>query len=123
MRNILNACFVLPLFALFACSGNVEHPTRMIFVDSTPQGAEIIVNSFSIGKTPLSIEVESTEDGYFAKRTQISAIAQSPELFTQVLSYPPYSPANPALSEVPENIIFDMTTSAAQKEQKKEVEK
>ena len=117
MKNFFKAFLLLPLLAFSACSSEVENPTRMIFVDSIPQGAEVIVNSFSLGKTPISIEVEATDDGYFPKRTQITAIAQSKELFTQVVSYPPYSPANPALSEIPETITFDMRTSAAQKQQ------
>lgn len=123
MKIFKNICLLLGLIALFGCASETEKPTRLILVNSNPQGAQIILNSFAIAKTPVSIEVESTDDGYFVKRTQITAVAQSPDLFTQVLSYPPYSPSNPAISEIPESITFDMTTSAAQQEQAKEANK
>ena len=123
MKAILNTSLLFAIFAVLGCASELEHPTRMIRIDSTPQGAQIIVNSFAMGKTPMSLEVEATDDGYFAKRMQITAVAQAPELFTQVLSYPPYSPSNPSLSEIPESINFDMTTSPAQKESQKEAQK
>ena len=123
MKAVLNTSLLFAIFAMLGCAYETEHPTRMIRIDSNPQGAQIIVNSFALGKTPLSIEVEATDDGCFAKRTQITAVAQEPDLFTQVLSYPPYSPANPSLSEIPESINFDMTTSPAQKESQKEAQK
>lgn len=116
-RNIVLAAVCA---MVLGCASEGQKPTRIILVDSTPQGAQVIVNSFAIAKTPVSVEVEATEDGYFVKRTQITAVAQSPDLFTQVASYPPYSPSNPAISEIPEKITFDMTTSAAAQEKAKE---
>ena len=68
----------------------------------------VAINGVNVGKTPLSVESETNEQGCFIRQTTITAIPQEAKLHTQVKSFPAYNPSNPDLSLVPEKIIFNM---------------
>lgn len=109
MKKIL-ALSLIPLF-LSACASKDEIQTRTVLIKSEPEGATIVVNNFSMGKTPFSIEFESNEFGSFVKKQLIVALPQNAELYTQTISYPAYTPLNQLQSKIPEVIIFNMTKS------------
>ncbi len=86
--------------------------SRQIKIVSVPSGAPIVVDGLKVGKAPISLGVESTEDGFFPRKTVITAIPQSDKLHTQVVSFPPFRPDDPEKSRIPEQITFDMTKGA-----------
>lgn len=88
--------------------------SRQIEIRSVPSGAPIVVDGLKMGKAPLSVGVETTEDGCFARKTVITAIPQDESLHTQVVTFPAFRISDPEKSRVPEKIIFDMTKSPAQ---------
>lgn len=116
MTKISQAALLAAAFALAGCETS---GTRMIRITSEPEGAPIIVDTLPLSKTPISLEVESTEDGCFTRAVSITALPQSPELHTQVVSYPAYSPSNPEPSRIPEEIHFNMRVSPAAEAAKK----
>ena len=79
-----------------------------------PSGAPIVVDGLRMGKAPLSLGVETTEDGCFVRKTVVTAIPQDESLHTQVVTFPAFRISDPEKSRVPEKIIFDMTKSPAQ---------
>lgn len=83
--------------------------SRQIRIDSNPQGASVIIDGFKLGKTPIEVGVETTEDGCFVKKTAITLIPASEKNFTQVETFPGYRKAAPEESVVPERIFFDLT--------------
>ncbi len=88
--------------------------SRQIEIRSVPAGAPIVVDGLKMGKAPLSVGVETTEDGCFVRKTVITAIPQDESLHTQVVTFPAFRISDPEKSRVPEKIIFDMTKSPAQ---------
>ncbi len=120
--------YMLAVFSAFAallcaCSGPDRFDkTRIMQIDSVPRGAPIVINGVNVGKTPLSVESETNEQGCFLRQTTITAIPQEAKLHTQVISFPAYNPANPDLSLVPEKITFNMFKNPSE-ENNVEVEK
>lgn len=111
MRKIYTI-FLLPAFLLFACSTPDRlNETRVLSIQSLPEGAPIIVNGLNLGEAPLEIEFETNEFGCFAKPALITALPQKADLNTQVVSFPAYSQNAPEKSAVPEKIVFDMKKS------------
>lgn len=103
------AVFSVLVALLCACTeADRFDKTRIMQIDSVPQGAPIVINGVNVGKTPLSVESETNEQGCFIRQTTITAIPQEAKLHTQVKSFPAYNPSNPDLSLVPEKIIFNM---------------
>ncbi len=108
MKNILLSIFTLLLLA--GCeSSDKDRFSRQLRIESVPMGATVIVDGFKLGKTPLEIGVETTEDGCFVRKTAITIIPISEKHFTQVETFPTYRKANPEASKVPEKIVFDLT--------------
>ena len=113
--------FFAPIIAaatlLFVCGCETKDRdvfSRQIEIYSVPAGAPIVVDGLKMGKTPMSIGVETTEDGYFVRKTVITAIPQEETLHTQIASFPPYRVSDPEKSRVPEKITFDMTKAPEQ---------
>ena len=95
---------------LAACvSEDKEKFSRQLRIESVPEGAAVIVDGFKLGKTPMEIGVETTEDGHFVRKTTITLIPASEKHFTQIETFPAYRKANPQGSEVPEKVVFDLT--------------
>ena len=88
--------------------------SRQIYIDSAPAGTPIVVDGLRLGKTPLSIGVETNENGCFVRKTVITAIPSDSAMHTQIVSFPPYRIDDDGKSEVPETIFFDMSKSPAQ---------
>ena len=104
--------FIIPLvlLGLTACnSEDKEIYTRVMKIESIPAGAPIVVDGLRIGKTPVSLDVETNEYGCFVRKTVVTAIPHQSSLQTQVKTFPAYTLSDPAKSEVPEKIIFDLT--------------
>ncbi len=104
---------LIPIFTLCAflcaCSSDIrEDNTRITKIESIPTGMNIIVNGMNVGKTPLSLESETNEEGCFVRQITITALASSAELHTQVKSFPAFTPTNMDKSLAPEKIIFNM---------------
>ena len=102
---------------LFGCGCETKERdlfSRQIEIRSVPAGAPIVVDGLKMGKAPLSVGVETTEDGCFVRKTVITAIPQDESLHTQIVTFPAFRISDPEKSRVPETIIFDMTKSPAQ---------
>lgn len=102
---------------LFVCGCETRERdlfSRQIEIRSVPAGAPIVVDGLKMGKAPLSVGVETTEDGCFVRKTVITAIPQDESLHTQIVTFPAFRISDPEKSRVPETIIFDMTKSPAQ---------
>ena len=102
---------------LFVCGCETKERdlfSRQIEIRSGPAGAPIVVDGLKMGKAPLSVGVETTEDGCFVRKTVITAIPQDESLHTQIVTFPAFRISDPEKSRVPETIIFDMTKSPAQ---------
>ncbi len=82
--------------------------SRNIAIESVPSGAQIIIDGLKMGKTPIGVGVETTEDGYFVRRTSITAVPEGEKLNTQVVTFPAHNPNNSDKSWVPAKIIFNM---------------
>lgn len=95
-------------------SENKEIYSRQIEISTIPEGAPIVVDGLRMGKAPISLGVETTEDGCFVRKTVITAIPQDDKLFTQIITFPAYRKAEPEKSLAPEKIIFDMTKDPQQ---------
>ena len=108
MKKLLTL-IILPI--LFGCASDDELFTRTVKISSEPEGAIIVVNNFRMGPSPLSVEFEANENGHFLKKNTVTALPQSAELFTQIISFPAYTPANPNASKAPNEITFIMTKS------------
>ena len=99
---------------LFVCGCETKERdlfSRQIEIRSVPAGAPIVVDGLKMGKAPLSVGVETTEDGCFVRKT---VIPQDESLHTQIVTFPAFRISDPEKSRVPETIIFDMTKSPAQ---------
>ena len=99
---------------LFVCGCETKERdlfSRQIEIRSVPAGAPIVVDGLKMGKAPLSVGVETTEDGCFVRKTVITAIPQDESLHTQIVTFPAFRISDPEKSRVPETIIFDMTKS------------
>lgn len=119
--NWLPMKFFAPIAAaaaiLLVCSCETKDSeafSRQIEIRSVPSGAPIVVDGLRMGKAPLSLGVETTEDGCFVRKTVVTAIPQDESLHTQVVTFPAFRISDPEKSRVPEKIIFDMTKSPAQ---------
>ena len=102
---------------LFVCGCETKERdlfSRQIEIRSVPAGAPIVVDGLKMGKAPLSVGGETTEDGCFVRKTVITAIPQDESLHTQIVTFPAFRISDPEKSRVPEPIIFDMTKSPAQ---------
>ena len=102
---------------LFVCGCETKERdlfSRQIEIRSVPAGAPIVVDGLKMGKAPLSVGVETMEDGCFVRKTVITAIPQDESLHTQIVTFPAFRISDPEKSRVPETIIFDMTKSPAQ---------
>ncbi len=96
-------------FLLSACqSDDKEIYTRIINVSSVPSDAIVVVDGFKLGKTPMSVSVETNENGNFVRKTVITVIPQQNGLNTHVKTFPAYLASAPEKSEVPESITFHM---------------
>ncbi len=101
--------------ALCACtSEEKEIYSRQIEIVSVPEGAPIVIDGLKMGTAPLCVGVETNEDGYFVRKTVITAIPQKASLFTQVVTFPAYLASNPEKSRVPEKITFHMEKPPSQ---------
>ncbi len=96
---------------ILLCSCNSDDKeiyTRSIEIVSIPEGAPIIIDGMKIGTAPLSVEVETNEDGYFVRKTVITAIPQEASLHTQIITFPAFLATAPEKSLVPEKLTFNM---------------
>ena len=108
-------CAVAMLFCICGCeTKDKDIFSRQIEIRSTPAGAPIVVDGLKMGKTPMSVGVETTEDGCFVRKTVITAIPQDDTLHTQIVTFPAFRISDPEKSRVPETIRFDMTKSPEQ---------
>lgn len=106
--------FLVPMaLALIAGCNTADKDkyTRELKIRTIPSGAPIVVDSLRMGKTPLSINVETNEDGCFVRKTVITAIPHEASLQTQVVTFPAYKPSDSGKSVVPEMVRFDLTKS------------
>ena len=108
MKKIVG--LILMVVVLIGCtSTNKDIYTRLIKIESKPMGAMVIFDGAKLGKTPISVNVETTENGCFVKNTSITLIPSDDKCFTQVKSFPAYKKGVSGISDVPEKIIFDLT--------------
>jgi len=82
--------------------------SRQIQINSVPDGAQIIMDGFKLGKAPIYVGVETNEVGCFVRKTMITAIPQKDSYHTQVISFPPFNANDPDKSTAPESITFYM---------------
>ncbi|MBQ6534409.1 MAG: hypothetical protein IJI37_04500 [Opitutales bacterium] len=95
-------------------SEDKELYSRQIDIVSVPAGAPIIVDGFKIGTAPISIGVETNEDGHFVRKTVVTAIPQEASLHTQIITFPAFLASDPEKSKVPEKITFYMNKPPSQ---------
>ncbi len=101
---------ILTSVVLAGCtSTNKDVYTRLIKIESNPEGAMVIFDGAKLGKTPISVNVETTENGCFVRNTAITLIPADDKCFTQVKSFPAYKKGTSEDCDVPEKIIFDLT--------------
>lgn len=113
--KIFSTIFAALAICLCGCqTKDKELLSRQIEISSIPSGAAIVMDGLKMGKTPLSIGVETTEDGFFVRKTVITAIPQNESLHTQVVTFPAFKISDPEKSRVPHKIKFDMNKSPAQ---------
>ncbi len=110
----LYAIFLLAALLTGCNSEDKEIYSRQIDIVSIPAGAPIVIDGLKMGTAPLSVGVETNEDGYFVRKTVITAIPQEASLHTQVVSFPAYLASNPEKSKVPEKITFHMGVAPSQ---------
>ena len=107
--------FLTASLLLLGCTTeDKELYSRQIDIVSIPAGAPIVIDGLKMGTAPLSVGVETNEDGYFVRKTVITAIPQEASLHTQVISFPAYLASNPEKSRVPEKITFHMDKAPSQ---------
>lgn len=109
--------FILIAILGLLCSCQTDEKetySRSIDIISIPEGAPIIIDGLKVGKAPLSIGVETNEDGYFVRKTVITAIPQEESFHTQIITFPAYLASNPEKSLVPEKITFNMKVPPSQ---------
>ncbi len=106
---------IIAALSLCACnSDEKEIFSRSIEVVSVPTGAPIIIDGLKVGNAPLSIAVETNEDGHFIRKTVITAIPQKESFHTQIISFPAFSASDPEKSIVPEKVTFYMEKSPSE---------
>ncbi len=88
----------------------------MVKISSIPEGASIVVNNLPMGKAPFTIEFEANEFDCFVQKQIITALPQEANLFTQARVFPAFNASNKTASEIPSEIIFDMTKPATDSE-------
>ena len=110
----ISAFLTASLLLLGCTTEDKELYSRQIDIVSIPAGAPIVVDGLKMGTAPLSVGVETNEDGYFVRKTVITAIPQEASLHTQVISFPAYLASNPEKSRVPEQITFHMDKAPSQ---------
>ena len=110
----VSAFLTASLLLLGCTTEDKELYSRQIDIVSIPAGAPIVIDGLKMGTAPLSVGVETNEDGYFVRKTVITAIPQEASLHTQVISFPAYLASNPEKSRVPEKIIFHMDKAPSQ---------
>lgn len=111
MKNLIKVISALSAtLALCSCeTPEKEVYTRGLYVDTIPAGMEIVVDGLKVGKAPLTVEFESTDDGYFTRKTVLTAIPTRDKLNTQIKTFPAHRADNSAESRIPEKIVFDLT--------------
>ncbi len=82
--------------------------TRLLKVRSVPEGATVVVDGFKLGKTPMTISVETNETGNFVRKTVVTAIPRDDGMHTHIKTFPAYLAATPEKSVVPESVTFYM---------------
>ena len=108
MKKIFLLLFLTCVFS--GCvSSDKEMYSRQIRIESIPSGAVVIVDGFKLGKSPMDVAVESTENGYFVRKTTFTLIPLNEKHFTQVETFSGYRKSAPENSEIPEKLIFDLT--------------
>ncbi len=110
----VSAFLTASLLLLGCTTEDKELYSRQIDIVSIPAGAPIVIDGLKMGTAPLSVGVETNEDGYFVRKTVITAIPQEASLHTQVISFPAYLASNPEKSRVPEKITFHMDKAPSQ---------
>lgn len=110
----ISAFLTASLLLLGCTTEDKELYSRQIDIVSIPAGAPIVIDGLKMGIAPLSVGVETNEDGYFVRKTVITAIPQEASLHTQVISFPAYLASNPEKSRVPEKITFHMDKAPSQ---------
>lgn len=110
----ISAFLTASLLLLGCTTEDKELYSRQIDIVSIPVGAPIVIDGLKMGTAPLSVGVETNEDGYFVRKTVITAIPQEASLHTQVISFPAYLASNPEKSRVPEKITFHMDKAPSQ---------
>lgn len=110
----VSAFLTASLLLLGCTTEDKELYSRQIDIVSIPAGAPIVIDGLKMGTAPLSVGVETNEDGYFVRKTVITAIPQEASLNTQVISFPAYLASNPEKSRVPEKITFHMDKAPSQ---------
>lgn len=110
----LSAFLTASVLLLGCTTEDKELYSRQIDIVSIPAGAPIVIDGLKMGTAPLSVGVETNEDGYFVRKTVITAIPQEASLHTQVISFPAYLATNPEKSRVPAKITFHMDKAPSQ---------
>lgn len=110
----ISAFLTASLLLLGCTTEDKELYSRQIDIVSIPAGAPIVIDGLKMGTAPLSVGVETNEDGYFVRKIVITAIPQEASLHTQVISFPAYLASNPEKSRVPEKITFHMDKAPSQ---------
>lgn len=110
----VSAFLTASLLLLGCTTEDKELYSRQIDIVSIPAGAPIVIDGLKMGIAPLSVGVETNEDGCFVRKTVITAIPQEASLHTQVISFPAYLASNPEKSRVPEKITFHMDKPPSQ---------
>ena len=110
---------IVPLFAvsvlLCACeSEDKDIYSRQIQIDSNPAGTTIVIDGLRLGKTPMSVGVETNDAGCFVRKTVVTAIPFDTGLHTQVVTFPAFRMDDGGKSAVPEKIFFDLTKSPSE---------
>ena len=58
MRNLLVALFIL---SLSSCASVFKGTSQVLNFDSSPQGAEVVIDGQSMGQTPLSVKLKKNK--------------------------------------------------------------
>lgn len=98
------------LSSIFLICGCQTKESAFMTIQTNPTGESIVLNDVNIGKSPVTVEIKTNEDGCFVNATNIKALPSKPKNYTQEITFAPFSDENSKeFTRVPEEIIFDLT--------------
>ena len=76
------------LLLISALSSFVSPPTKTVLVKSDPAGAEVILNGYNVGKTPIEIKIDEkqynfislSKSGYKRQRIELKGVGKEIEV-------------------------------------------